>query len=121
MGVPVCRCQWSSSANVGCELDSSAVRSLMDFRDASSWRILRDDRGDHFMYFDAAREAPCLRDLTEDEKSVTLDKLVSVSGLSTPSGKLGDQMDAFGPQDEVLGPDPQAGFVEAMTFYMKGG
>ena len=94
----------------------------MDFKDAASWRILRDDRGDHFMYFDAAREAPCVRGLTKDEKSFTLDKLVSVSGLSTPSGNLGDQMDAFELEGDGVGLklDPQAGFVEAMTFYMKG-
>jgi len=92
----------------------------MGFSDSSSWRILRDDQGDHFMYFDAALEGPGVRDLTELEKTDRLDKLGSVSALSPPRGKLENQMDAFETKSEAPGLDPQAGFVESMTFYMKG-
>ena len=92
----------------------------MDFSGASSWRILVDDRGDHFMYFDAALEAPGVRDLTEDEKLDRLDRLGSVSALTPPSDTLANQMDAFDPKGEAPGIDPHAGFVESMTFYMRG-
>ncbi len=54
------------------------------YREALSWRIMRGDRaGDHFMYFDAAREVPAVRELTEDENLRRLDKLVSVSAVET--------------------------------------
>ena len=53
----------------------------MEFRESLSWRVFRDDSGAHYMYFDASREAPGVRELTEDEKSLTLDKQRSVSGL----------------------------------------
>ena len=80
----------------------------MDFRGAPSWRVFRhEDDGQYYMYFDASRETPGVRDLTEDEKSARLDKLVSVSGLVTPSGMLRDQMDAFQDPRAVLeGPGP---------------
>ena len=80
------------------------------------------------MYFDAAQEAPCLRALTKDEKLDRLDKLGSVSELPHSLDKLDNQMDAFvlesGPTPG-LELDPSAlregaGFVESMTFYMKG-
>ena len=92
----------------------------MGFSDSSCWRVLVDDRGDHFMYFDAALEGPGVRGLTEAEKLDRLDKLGSVSALTPPSDTLANQMDAFDLQDEVLEVDPSAGFVESMTFYMKG-
>ena len=43
--------------------------------------ISAGDVDGYFVYFDASREAVGVRDLTDDEKSVTLDKQVSVSGL----------------------------------------
>jgi len=41
-----------------------------------------DDSSGVFLYFDASRETPVLRDLTEAEKIDRLDKLSSVSELS---------------------------------------
>ena len=48
----------------------------------SNWRMMYVD-GQHgmFVWFDPFREHLSIRDLTEDEKAVTFDKLSSVSGL----------------------------------------
>jgi hypothetical protein len=79
------------------------------------------------MYFDAAQEAPCLRALTKDEKLDRLDKLGSVSELPHSLDKLDNQMDAFvlegdgvSLEHDPSAPREGAGFVESMTFYMKG-
>jgi len=54
----------------------------MGYREPLSWRVLKaPDVHGFFMYFDGSREAPGVRDLTEDEKSATLDSFRSVSGL----------------------------------------
>ena len=46
------------------------------------WRMSKaEDSSGFFMYFDASREMPGVRELTEDEKSLTLDKQRSVRGL----------------------------------------
>ena len=46
------------------------------------WRISVPDQGPGlFVWFDPENERLSLRDLSEDEKVVTLDKLSSVSGL----------------------------------------
>ena len=48
----------------------------------SQWRCLQaQDEHGVMVYFDPRKERLTLRDLTEDEKSVRLDKLSSVSGL----------------------------------------
>ena len=40
-----------------------------------------EDMHGFFMYFDALRECPGVRELTEDEKSAYLDSVVSVSAV----------------------------------------
>ncbi len=46
------------------------------------WRVSKPDQGPGlFVWFDPETERLSLRDLTEEEKSATLDKLSSVSGL----------------------------------------
>ena len=50
------------------------------FRGAAQWRITVEN-GDHYMYFDPAREAPFTRDLAESEKARYLDSVVSVSAV----------------------------------------
>ncbi len=53
----------------------------MEEKPVRLWRISRPDQGPGlFVWFDPEVERLTLRDLTEDEKSVTLDKLGSVSG-----------------------------------------
>ncbi len=57
---------------------------MSEFRSPLSWRVAQLEGGgpeDCVVYFDASREAVGIRDLTEGEKSLTLDKLGSVSGL----------------------------------------
>ena len=46
---------------------------------------MRGDAGDHFMFFDASRELPGVRDLTEVERAAYLDSDCSVSGLFVDS------------------------------------
>ena len=54
----------------------------MDSKPLRMWRCHMADDGIGIMvYFDPHIELLTLRDLTEDEKSTTLDKLSSVSGL----------------------------------------
>ena len=53
----------------------------MEYRDSLSWRIMRNDSGDHFMFFDAATEIPATRELTEAEKIGYLDSVVSVRAV----------------------------------------
>ena len=74
------------------------------------------------MYFDAALEAPGVRDLTKPEIADRVDKLGSVSALTPSSDTLANQMDAFelDASEGRVKLDPSAGFVESMTFYMKG-
>ncbi len=76
------------------------------------WRCFKaEDHHGWFVWFDPETELLTLRDLTEDEKSDTLDKLGSVSDLSPPRVSLGDQMDAFGGSD-VSEPPPL--FLESL-------
>ena len=64
------------------------------------WRVMKSFNSTGLLcWFDPATERLMLRDLTEDEKAGTLDKLDSVSALPSPSGTLGDQMDVFGGSD----------------------
>ena len=70
------------------------------FQEVLSWRIFRDNPGgEHYMYFDARREVPGIRVLTEEEMSVRLDKLGSVSGsIRSDQLELVDACD--GPDNE---------------------
>jgi len=75
---------------VSCSVCTELEKSIL------SWRVVpAQDQDGWFVYFDASQELLTLRDLTEAEKSATLDKLGSVSALSPSSDTLPDQMDAF--------------------------
>ncbi len=76
----------------------------MDSKPLRNWRVMRPDSGPGlFVWFDPDTELLTLRDLTEDEKSVTLDKLGSVSGLlhddhsEVSDGCAGAQGSSLGP------------------------
>ena len=60
----------------------------MDFRDSLSWRIYRNDAAEHYMFFDAAREVPGTRILTEGERSAYLDSVGSVSAVDLDLDQL---------------------------------
>ncbi len=74
----------------------------MGFRDAKSWRVMRDDAGDHYMYFDASTECPATRELTEAEKIARLDKLGSVRGM-VRSDQLELEDGCDGPRESLEG------------------
>ncbi len=61
---------------------------MMEYRGAAQWRVFIDVDGSHYMYFDAAREAPATRDLTRPEMADRLDKLSSVSAVPLSSDQL---------------------------------
>jgi len=67
----------------------------MDFTAALSWRIQVGVDGAHYMYFDAAKEAPFTRALTEGEESRYLDSVVSVSAVDRDRDQLSLKMDAM--------------------------
>ena len=76
----------------------------MEYRLPLCWRISKaEDFTGFFMYFDASREVPALRALTEDEKSLTLDKHGSVSELIR-SDQLEDQDGCNGASRSLRGP-----------------
>ncbi len=70
----------------------------MEYRDALSWRVFRDDAGDHFMFFDASTECPATRELAEAEKIAHLDSVVSVSAVERER----DQLELLDDKQEVL-------------------
>jgi len=60
----------------------------MEYREALSWRVFRDDSGDHYMFFDAATEAPATRELDKEERAAYLDSVVSVSAVDRDRDQL---------------------------------
>ena len=76
------------------------------------WRTSTPEKGPGlYIWFDPYTELLTLRDLTEDEKIDTLDKLSSVSDLSRPRVKVGEQMDAFWDRRDC---EPSPSFVDSM-------
>ncbi len=72
----------------------------MEYRDSLSWRVFRDNSGDHFMFFDPTTECPGTRNLTEDEKADRVDTLRSVSSVIR-SDQLELIDDGDGPPDSL--------------------
>ncbi len=66
-----------------------------------------EDRSGFFMYFDASREMPGLRGLTEDEKIAYLDSVRSVSGIGRGRG----------PADVQDGCDTPEGFLKQLEIF----
>ena len=56
---------------------------MMSWCTPRMWRMKKADEDEHgfFMYFDALREAPAVRALTEGERIAYLDSVVSVSAV----------------------------------------
>jgi hypothetical protein len=95
---------------------------MKEFEPPQAWRVMAADSGSgYFVYFDATYEEIGVRMLTAAEKFARLDKLGSVSAVPLDQSSLDDQMDALELDEPKAQLDPQAGFVESMSFYMKGG
>ena len=73
------------------------------FKEVLLWRMIR--HGDqYFMYFDPKTECPGVRDLSEGEKTVYLDSVVSVSAVDRDRDQIDIQDGCEGPSREGLLP-----------------
>ncbi len=67
---------------------------------ASQWRVYKaEDLPGWYMYFDASREVPGVRDLTKAEKKAIVDTPISVSGSVSDEDTVRETKTISGRQD----------------------